>query len=334
MSYNSERSSILGRVQEVWGGSFDQVALEVFRFQAAYNEVYRGFLHALKVDPHKVIEISSIPFLPIEVFKHREVKTGHWQPEVVFFSSGTTSSSRSQHLVRSLNAYHQGARETFERFFQPLEEVVILALLPHYVEAGNSSLVSMVNHFMLSALQSTNGFYMDDFDRLKAQIAQCRADKVPFYLFGVSYALHDFAQSHPIELGEYGHIIETGGMKGRKEEMLKSDLHALLAQAFSTKQVHGEYGMTELFSQAYSRFEGWLTPATTMKTLIKEINDPMALATKARSGVIHVIDLMNIDTCAFIATADLGRNREDGAFEVLGRIDHSDLRGCQLLYIQ
>lgn len=334
MSYISERYSLLEKIRAVRVGSFDTIALEVFRFQAKYNEVYGEFLQALKVDPLQITEVFSIPFLPIEAFKHRDVKTGQWQPETSFFSSGTTSTLRSQHLVCSLHDYHLGARETFERFFQPLEEVVILALLPHYLQAGNSSLVSMVNYFMGCSRQSKIGFFLDDFDRLKGQISQYRAAKIPFYLFGVSYALLDFAQSHPIELGAHGHIIETGGMKGRKEEMLKSDLHMLLAQTFSTKQIHSEYGMTELFSQAYSRFEGWLTPASTMKALIKEINDPMALATQARSGVIHIIDLMNLDTCAFIATADLGLSRDNGDFQVLGRIDHSDLRGCQLLYIQ
>ncbi|NND08712.1 MAG: acyl transferase [Saprospiraceae bacterium] len=333
MSHQVERSELIGRRAAMSPNDFDALALDVFRFQAKYSNVYKEFLQALQLVPDNVQHVSEIPFLPIEVFKHRDVQTGEWEAEAIFYSSGTSSSARSRHLVRSLEAYHQGCLDTFQGRLGPLRDVVILALLPHYLEAGNSSLVSMVSHFMNISAHPLSGFFLHDFDQLRTQMEECMSQKVPFFLFGVSYALHDFAKRDALDIGDHGRIIETGGMKGRQQEMLKFDLHAQLSQAFSTSHIYSEYGMTELLSQAYSLADDWLIPALTMKVLVKELNDPMETVRGARSGVMHIIDLMNIDTCAFIATADLGRRRLNGAFQILGRIDHSDLRGCQLLYI-
>ena len=191
---------------------FDGLAIDVFRFQAEYSTVYKEFLKALQVLPDAIQHISEIPFLPIEVFKHRDVQTGAWAPEATFYSSGTSSSARSRHLVRSLDIYHQGCLQTFEQSLGPLKDVVILALLPHYLQAGNSSLVSMVSHFMNISGHPSSGFFLHDFDQLRAQIEACVFQRIPFFLFGVSYALYDFAKSHSLDIGNLGHIIETGGM--------------------------------------------------------------------------------------------------------------------------
>ncbi len=335
MTYDQQRSSLLQEVRDHEIDDFDALAVKLFKFQAKYNAVYRQFLKLVGLDPQGVHAIDQIPFLPIEVFKYRTVQTGSWQPETCFYSSGTTSNAlRSKHLVRSLSHYHDLAKSTFQRHFHHLDQVVFLALLPHYLEAGDSSLVSMVKAFMDHAAHPLNGFFLHNFRDLAASIDRCNRDSTPFYVFGVSYALLDFVTAYKIPLAPHGHVIETGGMKGRVQEMLKSELHSRLSEAFTSNHIFSEYGMTELLSQGYSKDGEWYRPGNLMKVVVKEINDPMCKAVIGKSGALHVIDLANIDTCAFIATADLGILRSDGRFAIAGRMNDSDLRGCQLLYLK
>ena len=313
---------------------FDTVALELFQFQAFNNPVYSRYLEILGIGVGDVHTLLQIPCLPIEVFKYREVKTGVWPTQVIFKSSGTTLDTFARHHVRDQDLYHTLAIETFESRFFPLKDVCILALLPHYLEAGDSSLVSMVSAFQARAQHPDSGFFLDDFDALASKLEKQNGKSEKTILFGVTYALLDFAMQFGLSLSPNIMVIETGGMKGRKEDMDRSALHEHLKKAFNINQIYSEYGMTELFSQAYAGIDGTFSPGRTMHVWIRELNDPFAFVPQGKVGAINVIDLANIDSCAFIATADLGRSGEGSTFEVLGRMDHADLRGCQLRYLE
>lgn len=332
MSEGERRQNLLQELHHLQADNFESLALEFFHYQAQYNLVYRRFLELVSIDKMSVECIEDIPFLPIEVFKYNDIQTGTWSAEAIFRSSGTTAVHRSRHLVRSKDFYHRHAVHSFELVYGGLDQMTILALLPNYLEAGESSLVSMVSAFMDQSGQPGNGFFLHDFEDLASSIEHCLKSGKNFMLFGVSYALLDFAEKYSIEIGERGMLMETGGMKGRKDEVSKEFLHSQLAQAFGTSNIHSEYGMTELLSQAYAGSDRVFHCSPTMEILVKELQDPLALRAPGKTGLIHVIDLLNIDTCSFIATEDLGRMTESG-FEVLGRLDHSDLRGCQLLYL-
>lgn len=310
---------------------FEDLALEIFRFQAQENPVYRQYLHHLRVNPEAISRLEKIPFLPIEFFKTQEVKTGSFQAQTIFKSSGTTLQQRSQHLVADLPFYLHNAEKIFEQFYGPLTGYVFLALLPSYLEQGESSLVAMVDHFIKRSGQQEPGFFLNQLDELKNAIRKARQTQKKVMLFGVTYALLDLAESMGNEALTGVTIMETGGMKGRRKEMIREELHATLKAAFKVETIHSEYGMTELLSQAYSKGNGIFETPGTMKILLRDLNDPFEINPNLRSGGMNVIDLANIDSCCFIETKDIGKLQGDGSFEVLGRFDNSDIRGCNLL---
>ncbi|GHA57321.1 acyl-CoA synthetase family protein [Pontibacter akesuensis] len=311
---------------------FESAALALFRHQARHNEVYRSYLQHLSVQPEQVQALVRIPFLPIEFFKEQQVLTGAFEPEAVFYSSGTTLQARSRHFVANRDLYHQVSERIFEQFYGPLNEYVILALLPSYLEQGGSSLVAMVDYFVKRTGQQEEGFYLRNHAQLLQSMRQARARGKSVLLMGVSYALLDLAEELQGKEDFTGvAVMETGGMKGRRREMIREELHAQLKQGFGVEAIHSEYGMTELLSQGYSRGEGIFWPGYSMRLLLRDLNDPFDIGSTIRSGGINVIDLANVDSCAFIETKDIGRLHSDGSFEVLGRFDNSDIRGCNLL---
>ncbi len=278
-----------------------------------------------------VRDITDIPFLPISLFKTHTLKTGEWPSGLIFSSSGTTQQTlTSQHHLRDGAWYLQNARRGFECFYGPLSDFCFLALLPAYLERTGSSLVFMADDFIRRSSYPDSGFFLYDIDNLLEIIKRCQAQRIPAILLGVSFALLDLAEQYQPQL-EGIIVMETGGMKGRGRELTRSELHDRLTQAFGVTAIHSEYGMTELFSQAYSKGNGLYYPTPTLKVLARELTDPLQSYRSARTGVLNIIDLANLDTIAFIATDDLGRVHPDGSFEVLGRMDHSDLRGCNLM---
>jgi hypothetical protein len=335
MSYEATRAHIFKRINAFEGADFDELALEVFHFQARYNDLYRRYLSLLGVAAAAVSDPSEIPFLPIQFFRNYRIKTGEWREEVVFSSSGTTGASTSFHAVRSLSFYRENARRTFRHFYGDPAEHGLLALLPSYLERSGSSLVCMVEHFISLSRWPQSGFFLNNIEELRALLrevsgGQSAGAPARIFLLGVSFALLDLAERFPLPLKNVI-VMETGGMKGRRRELTREELHSTLATAFHLSSVHSEYGMTELFSQAYSQGEGVFQPGLLMRVYAREMADPLALQQPGKTGVLNVMDLANFDTCSFIATDDLGRVGEDGSFEVLGRVDNSDIRGCNLL---
>ncbi|MBB6611962.1 acyl transferase [Pontibacter sp. Tf4] len=313
---------------------FTEMALSLFRYQAAHNPVYKAYLQNLHIQPDQINTLEQIPFLPIEFFKQQKVATGVFEPEVTFYSSGTTQQTRSKHYVADLQWYNQVTKYIFEHFYGPLEQYVVLALLPSYLEQGGSSLVAMADYFIKQTGQREAGFYLHNRKELQQTIDLARARGKKVLLIGVSYALLDWAEELQ---GNYSFegvtIMETGGMKGRHREMVREELHSFLKQGFGVDKIHSEYGMTELLSQGYSKGDGIFRPGQTMRILLRDLNDPFDIGNHHRSGGINVIDLANVDSCAFIETKDIGRMHTDGTFEVLGRFDNSDIRGCNLLVV-
>lgn len=305
---------------------FDVLTLKLFKYQAQHSTVYAGYIKNLKIDYRKINTIQDIPFLPVELFKTQKITCGDWQEQQVFESSGTTGYVPARHYIRDVTLYNTLAERTFESFFGPIKTYTILALLPSYMEQGNSSLVNMVAYFIANA-RAGSGFYLKNMEELIRKIAGSVDKKV--LLFGVSYALIDLAEKSPVDM-QHVTIIETGGMKGKRKEITREELYAILREKLNVKDIYSEYGMTELLSQAYAKNGMFHTPAT-MKVLIREPNDPFSYVTHGKTGGINVIDLANIHSCAFIETKDLGKSHEDGSFEVLGRFDHSDIRGCNLM---
>jgi phenylacetate-coenzyme A ligase PaaK-like adenylate-forming protein len=311
--------------------TFRAAALEVFHFQAQQCPVYRDYLAALKVDPMQVREPEEIPFLPIEFFKSHTILAEGMKAEVVFESSGTTGSDPSRHHVADAGLYRESFLRSFFGFYGSPEELCILALLPSYLEREASSLVYMMDHLIRWSKHPESGFYLDQLDSLAAILEKRNNDGQPTLLIGVSFALLDLAEKHAMPLWNHIRVMETGGMKGRRQEMVRSELHQQLKEGFDLERVHSEYGMTELLSQAYSEGDGTFQSPPWMQVLIRDPNDPLTLLPAGRSGGINIIDLANIFSCSFIATGDLGKIQEDDTFEVLGRYDHSDIRGCNLL---
>ncbi|QHL86626.1 acyl transferase [Nibribacter ruber] len=311
--------------------AFEEAALELFRYQAKENQVYASFLQGLPHAIEKVEGLEQIPFLPIEFFKTHPVVSHSFEPKTIFLSSGTTLQQRSRHLVANPDFYCRHAQTLFEDTYGPLKGTVVLALLPSYLEQGDSSLVMMIDHFIKTTGQQQTGFYLHNHQDLRAAVAQAKAAGQKIYLFGVTYALLDLAED--LSPGEFSGltVFETGGMKGRRREMVREELHHILTTAFGVEAIHSEYGMTELLSQAYSTGQGIFQPSRTLQVLVRDVNDPFAVTRGPASGGINVIDLANADSCAFIETKDLGKLYTDGTFEVLGRFDNSDIRGCNLL---
>ncbi len=331
MDYQTARQKLQRGIKEVNASNFTDVAMDLFRFQATFNPVFGRWLQLLDVDIKALTSPQEVPFLPIRFFKSHLLQTGHWLPEKVFTSSGTTGNTTSRHAVRHTSWYVENCRRGFTAQYGPPEDYVWLALLPSYLERANSSLIAMADHFIRHSRHPESGFFLYEHEELLDVLRRCSAQDLPVVLLGVSFALLDLAENHPQPLASSVTIMETGGMKGRRRELTRSELHQVLKRAFDQPAIHSEYGMTELFSQAYSRGEGIFAPSPTMRVLVREVTDPFHRPPAGRSGALDIIDLANIDTLAFLATDDLGRVYEDGTFEVLGRLDASDIRGCNLL---
>lgn len=327
----SSRSHLLEEITQVEPENFEQVALAVFRYQAKNNPLYAQYLDLLQVDPTSVQQLLAIPCLPIQFFKTHRIQSGTWEPQSVFSSSGTTGAITSQHLAKDLEFYTHNACRGFESIYQkPVADFCFLALLPSYLERSGSSLVYMAEQFIQLSKYPASGFFLHDVDRLQEVLVDCKKNAVPTILLGVSFALWDFAEAGGFDFPELI-VMETGGMKGRKEEITRQELHQILQKGFNTPSINSEYGMTELLSQAYSAGEGRFTPAPTMRVWTREITDPFQPTRFERSGAVNIIDLANLDTISFIATEDLGKVYANGDFEILGRLDESDIRGCNLL---
>lgn len=309
---------------------FEQLALQVFHFQYKENKTYQKFCDLLSVNPLKVTNIKEIPFLPIEFFKTEKVKTGNFQPQQVFLSSGTTGQTQSKHYVKDIKIYEQSFVYGFNQFYGSIKDYCFLALLPSYLEREGSSLIYMTDFLIKHSNNPLSGFYLDDYEKLIETIQELKASNQKVVLLGVSFALLDFAEKYRVDLSDVI-IIETGGMKGRRKELTREELHRIYKERFNVKSIHSEYGMTELLSQAYSFSDGIYQTPNWMKVLVRDINDPLNYLGNNKTGGINIIDLANIYSCSFIATQDLGVVKKGGSFEVLGRFDNSDLRGCNLL---
>jgi Acyl-protein synthetase, LuxE len=308
----------------------EDIALQLFRFQAEYNSLYNLYLRYRGADYTKITSLYQIPFLPITFFKSHTVISGEWKPEMEFSSSGTTGGATSRHLVWSLPFYLAQAEKTFQQFFGPLQNYHFLALLPSYLEREGSSLIAMMEHFIQQSQSEDSGFYLFNKEELIRKVEGLRQSKKKVILWGVSFALLDLAEKFEIDLS-HCIIIETGGMKGRRKEWIREELHTFLCKRFNVSQIGSEYGMTELMSQAYSFGNGQYKAPNCMKILVRDINDPYQILPFGRVGAINIIDLANAHSCAFIETQDLGKIGQNGYFEVLGRMDNSDVRGCNLL---
>lgn len=314
---------------------FKPLALEIFRFQYSNNPVYRQYVDALHVHVSRVDSVHRIPFLPIRFFKSHTVQTTEFDPAVIFESSGTTGSINSRHIVKDTRLYHESFTRTFELFYGPVKDWCVIGLLPSYLEKGNSSLVFMVNELIGMSGHSQSGFYLHEHNKLVEVLTSLEAAGQKTFLIGVTFALLDLAEKYSMPL-KHTIIMETGGMKGRREEMIRQEVHDILKQAFHLPVIHSEYGMTELLSQAYSKGDGIFQCPPWMKILLRDEEDPLSVRHDTgvrRPGAINIIDLANIYSCSFIATDDAGRLYNDGSFEVLGRLDNSDLRGCSLMTI-
>ncbi len=309
---------------------FTTKALQVFRLQYDQNAVYREYCDHLGIGVAAVSTLDNIPFLPIQFFKSRTIVTGDAQVESIFTSSGTTGSVPSKHFVSDLSLYKQSFLSAFEYFYGAIGSFCILALLPSYLERSGSSLVYMANSLIEKSGHSTSGFYLNNLKELKQTLLQLEAEGTKTLLIGVSFALLDLAETFPHQL-QHTIVMETGGMKGRRKEMVRQELHQALRQGFGVSHIHSEYGMTELLSQAYSKGDGIFHCPPWMKVLTRDTQDPLSLQTSGKSGGLNIIDLANNNSCAFIATEDLGKVYADGSFEVQGRFDQAEIRGCNLM---
>ena len=309
---------------------FESLTLEVFNYQVQNCDVYARFVRNLGIETGQVMDVKSIPFLPIEFFKTHHIISGSGQAEVVFTSSGTSGLLQSRHAVKDISVYERSFRKAFELFYGDIRNYAVLALLPSYQEREGSSLIKMVDDLIRHSTNEKSGYFLYDHKELKETLLHLKNTKSPTLLIGVTYALLDFAESHSMEFPELI-VMETGGMKGKRREMVRNELHGILCAGFGTPTIHSEYGMTELLSQAYSNGGGLFHCPPWMQVSIRDTNDPLELLGTAQTGGINVIDLANINSCSFIATQDLGKAYPDGTFEVLGRFDNSDIRGCNLL---
>lgn len=309
---------------------FDAMALDIFRFQAENCKVYRQYLNHLQIDITKIVNTRDIPYLPIEFFKNFRVQTGDFDPDIVFESSSTTGQGVSRHFVRDKSQYTKSFIGSFSAFMEDHRAYCHLALLPSYLERQHSSLVYQVDHFIRESRYAQSSFFLHDMERLQQVLLDNERQHIPTVLWGVTYALLDFAEQFPMPLKSTT-VIETGGMKGKRKEITREEMHGILLRQFRLKAIGGEYGMTELMSQAYAAKAGVYVCPPWMRVTAREVNDPLGKPIFERHGALNIIDLANLDSCCFIATSDLGRVNPDDSFAVLGRIDHSDTRGCNLL---
>ena len=319
------------KVFNVQKEGFEALALGIFLFQYKNNLVYKAYVDALLPDITAIDSINKIPFLPVRFFKSLKVATTDFEPQTIFESSGTSGSVNSRHFVKDLLLYEESFMKGFELFYGSIKDYCIVGLLPSYLERGNSSLVYMVNKLIERSEHPQSGFYLDEYEKLASIISDLEKQQQKTLLIGVTFALLDFGEQFPMSL-QYTTILETGGMKGRRKEMIREELHGTLESAFKVPSIHSEYGMTELLSQAYSKGDGIFNTPPWMKILVRDEEDPL-LVKKTGSGIINIIDLANIYSCSFIATDDAGKIYDDNSFEVLGRVDGSDLRGCSLMTV-
>jgi len=308
---------------------FNEFAIVVFRYQYINNPVYKKYVDLLGVNVDLVKEITKIPFLPIEFFRSQQVITGTRKVETIFTSSGTTSENPGKHYVPDLSVYDKSMLKGFTRFYGNPKDYIFLALLPSYLEREGSSLVYMVNQLINLSGSKLSGFYLNDLDALVKALEITKTAGKKVILLGVTYALLDLIENYTIDYPELI-VMETGGMKGKRKEITRPELHSILKKGFNVNSIHSEYGMTELLSQAYSKEKGIFYCPDWMKIVLRDTNDPLT-PSHSNTGGINVIDLANINSCAFIATQDLGRMHDDGGFEVLGRFDNAAIRGCNLL---
>ncbi|MFW0717031.1 acyl transferase [Pedobacter sp. N23S346] len=310
--------------------AFQTQALATFKFQAENCQVYKEYIHHLRINVDQVSTIEQIPFLPIGFFKTHSVLSDQQPIKITFSSSGTTGMVQSSHHVTEVGLYEQSYLRAFEQFYGQVSDYCFLALLPSYQQRAGSSLIYMVNDLIEKSGHVKSGYFLDNHSELFQTLTDLKTQKQPTVLIGVTYALLDFIEKFDVNFPELI-VMETGGMKGKRKEMVREELHEQLTAGFSVPAIHSEYGMTELLSQAYSLGEGVFQCPGWMKVLIRDTNDPLTLIPKGKTGGINVIDLANINSCAFIATQDLGKINLDGNFEVLGRFDNADIRGCNLL---
>ena len=309
---------------------FEKVSISIFRHQAVNNLVYKKFLSLLNIDINSVKNSKEIPFLPIQFFKSHKIISSIEIVKQLFSSSGTTGNLTSKHYITDISLYEKSYLSAFEYFYGKIANYTVLALLPSYLERSNSSLVYMVNDLIIKSQKPKSGFYLDNLTELKNTLLQLEAQNENILLIGVSFALLDLVEQHSFNL-KNTIIMETGGMKGRRKELIRDELHTVLKNGFGVDTIHSEYGMTELLSQAYSVGDGVFKTPAWMKILIRDTEDPLTILSHHKTGGINVIDLANLNSCSFIATQDLGKTYADGSFEVLGRFDNSDIRGCNLL---
>lgn len=309
---------------------FSELALRIFRRQAEHNPVYKQFLGGLRIDPANILRIEEIPFLPIELFKSHKIMTGDDRVQEIFTSSGTTGQQQSRHFVTDVSIYEESYRKGFRLFYGDISQYTVLALLPSYLEREGSSLIYMTNDLIKRGAKGS-GFYLHNKKDLVETLEAVKG-KTKILLLGVTYALLDLADEFPMDLGNVI-IMETGGMKGKRKEMIREEVHDILCRVFNVEAIHSEYGMTELLSQAYSKGNGLFHCPPWMKILARDTEDPLSMIGPGKTGGLNVIDLANINSCAFIATQDLGKVYGNGSFEVLGRFDNSDIRGCNLMVL-
>ena len=311
--------------------AFRKFSLDIFKYQYHNCTIYGDYCRLLNKSPENVSWIEDIPFLPIHFFKTHIISDNPDKSDILFSSSGTTSQQRSKHYVADVGVYEQSFLRCFELFYGNPEQYCILALLPSYLEREDSSLVYMANSLINKSKNPNSGFYLNNYDSLMEQLQNNERNGIRSLLLGVSFALTDLAERNELALTDTI-IMETGGMKGRKEELTRDELHSIIKKSFKTDSIHSEYGMTELLSQAYSDGNGLFSCPPWMKVLIREINDPFSYCDIGAKGGVNIIDLANIHSCSFIETQDLGIVSQNAKFEIIGRIDQSDIRGCNLMY--
>jgi len=321
---------LVEKIFTVQASNFEEVAIAVFQYQYQHCNIYKQFINAIHVNANSISTISEIPFLPISFFKTHQVACGEFSAELIFKSSGTTSQNTAKHFIKEKEIYITSFYTGITQFYNNINSTCILGLLPSYIENGDSSLVFMVDYLIKNSTNKDSGIYLYDTPKLKSVLAKNTANNIPTIFIGVTYALLQFAQEHPLAFNDNIIIMETGGMKGRGREMTRMEVHQILKEAFQIKNIHSEYGMTELLSQAYSNADGIFKCSNTMQILVRDFNDPLQTALIGK-GALNIIDLANVHSCSFIATQDVGEVYTNGSFLVNGRMDASDVRGCNML---
>jgi len=311
---------------------FNEIAIEIFHFQYENNTIYRQFVDFLNIQPKTITNHLQIPFLPVEFFKNHKITSGNLNFDDIFTSSGTTGMQTSQHFVADVALYETSFIKAFELFFGSVSDYIVLALLPSYLERTGSSLVYMANKLIGLSQNADSGFYLNEYEQLNSVLLNLSKKKQKVLLLGVTYALLDLSEQFPVYFPEML-LMETGGMKGKRKELIRDELHNKLKRAFGVSNIYSEYGMTELLSQAYSKGDGIFATPPWMKILIRDVNDPLSILPFGKAGGINVIDFANLYSCSFIATQDLGKVYPNNQFEILGRFDSSDVRGCNLMVV-